>query len=232
MQRKPRPLIDLLVGILIPSVVLMNFSGPERFGPQVALIVALAFPLGLGLYEMLRYRATNYIALLGLVSVLLTGGIGLMQLDSQWLAVKEAAIPAALGIAVLLSAWIGFPLVKNMLYNPAILNTDKISRILHERGHTDAFEARLSSANYLLSATFFFSATMNYLLTTWIVSSPAGSAAFNEELGRLALLSYPVIALPCMAMMLIILFFLWRSIHTFTGLDFDGALAPSLTSTT
>ena len=207
----------------------MNFSGPEGLGPQVALLVALAFPVGLGLYEMLRYRATNYIALLGLVSVLLTGGIGLMQLDTQWLAVKEAAIPAALGSAVLLSAWLGFPLVKKLLYNPALLNTDKISSMLHERGHTDAFEARLAGANYLLGATFFFSAVMNYLLTTWIVNSPAGSAAFNEELGRLALLSYPVIALPCMAMMLAIMFYLWRSIHAFTGLDFDAALAPSLT---
>lgn len=207
----------------------MNFSGPERLGPQVALLVALAFPVGLGLYEMLRYRATNYIALLGLVSVLLTGGIGLMQLDTQWLAVKEAAIPAALGSAVLLSAWLGFPLVKKLLYNPALLNTDKISSMLHERGHTDAFEARLAGANYLLGATFFFSAAMNYLLTTWIVNSPAGSAAFNEELGRLTLLSYPVIALPCMAMMLAIMFYLWRSIHAFTGLDFDAALAPSLT---
>ena len=78
MQRKPRPLTDLVLGIVIPSVVLMNLSGPERLGPQVALIVALAFPIGLGLYEMLRYRAINYIALLGLVSVLLTGGIGLL----------------------------------------------------------------------------------------------------------------------------------------------------------
>ncbi len=228
MQRKPRPLTDLLLSIVVPSIVLMNFSDADKLGPQLALVVALAFPVGLGLYELLRYRATNYIALLGLVSVLLTGGIGLLQLDPQWLALKEAAIPAILGIAVLLSAQLGYPLVKTLLYNPAILDTDKINRIVREQGHAEKLEARLSTATYLFGATFFFSAVMNYLLTTWIVTSPAGSPAFNEELGRLALLSYPVIAIPSMAMMLAIMFYLWRSIHGFTGLKLEEALSPSL----
>ena len=228
-QRKSRPLTDLLLSIVIPSIVLMNFSDAENLGPRAALVVALAFPAGLGLYELLRYRATNYIALLGLVSVLLTGGIGLLQLDPKWLAVKEAAIPAVLGIAVLLSARVGYPLVKTLLYNPAVLDTDKISRLLRERGHEASFEARLTIANHLLGATFFFSATMNYLLATWVVTSPAGSEAFNEELGRMTLLSYPVIALPCMAMMLGILFMLGRSIKQYTGLGLEQALAPSLT---
>lgn len=230
MRRKSGALTDLLLGIVIPSIVLMNLSDAERLGPQLALVVALAFPVGLGLYELLRYRATNYIALLGLVSVLLTGGIGLLQLDPQWLAFKEAAIPAVLGLAVLVSAPLGYPLVKTLLYNPAILDTDKISRIVHERGQTERLEARLTTATYLLGATFFFSAVMNYLLTTWIVTSPAGSPAFNEELGQLALLSYPVIALPSMAMMLAIMFYLWRSIRGFTGLVLEEALAPSLSN--
>ena len=228
MQRQSRPLTDLLLGIVIPSVVLMKFSGPEDLGPKVALIVALAFPISLGLYELIRYRVTNYFAVLGLVSVLLTGGIGLLQLDPQWLAVKEAAIPAILGIAVLLSVPLGYPLVKTLLYNPNLLNTEKISEILEERGNTEVFEARLASANHLLGGTFFFSAVMNYLLATWIVTSPAGSPAFNEELGRMTLLSYPVIALPSMAMMFAILFLIWRSINKYTGLSFEQALAPAL----
>ena len=76
MPRQSRALTDLLLGIVIPSIVLINLSDAERLGPQAALLVALAFPIGLGLYELLRYRAANYIALLGLVSILLTGGIG------------------------------------------------------------------------------------------------------------------------------------------------------------
>ena len=225
MQHKPRPLIDLLVSIVIPSVILMKFSAADELGPTGALVVALAFPIGWGLYELIRFRKRNYIALLGLVSVLLTGGIGLLQLDPEWLAVKEAAIPALLGIVVLISAQLGKPLIKTLMYNPLVLDTEKISRILSERGHDELFQLRLLKATYFLSGTFFFSAVMNYLLATWIVVSPAGSEAFNEELGRLTLISYPVIAIPSMLMMFAIFYFLWRSIHGLTGLRLEEIMA-------
>lgn len=65
---------------------------------------------------------------------------------------------------------------------------------------------------------------MNYFLATWIVVSPAGSAAFNEELGRLTLMSYPVIALPSMLMMMFVLYYLSRVIRELTGLKFTELL--------
>ncbi|MDH3221404.1 MAG: MFS transporter [Gammaproteobacteria bacterium] len=228
MERKPRPLIDLLLSIVIPSIILMKFSDADELGASGALVVALAFPVGLGLYELMRFRNTNYIALLGLISVLLTGGIGLLQLDAQWLAVKEAAIPALLGVAVLISARLGYPVIRLLLYNPKILDTERISTILRARGQEAVFENRLLSATYLLGATFFFSAVMNYLLASWIVVSPAGSAAFNEELGRLTLISYPVIAIPSMLMMLGIFYILWRNLHRLTGLALEEIMAPLL----
>jgi len=228
MERKPRPLIDLLLSIVIPSIILMKFSDANELGASGALIVALAFPVGLGLYELIRFRNTNYIALLGLISVLLTGSIGLLQLDAQWLAVKEAAIPALLGIAVLVSARLGYPVIRLLLYNPKLLDTERISTILRTRGQDMEFESRLLNATYLLGATFFFSAVMNYLLARWIVVSPAGSAAFNEELGQLTLISYPVIAVPSMLMILGIFYILWRNIHGLTGLTLEEIMAPSL----
>ena len=69
-QHKPRPLQDLILSIVIPSVILMKFSGDEHLGSVNALLVALAFPLGLGLFELIRYRKFNFIALLGLVTLL------------------------------------------------------------------------------------------------------------------------------------------------------------------
>jgi intracellular septation protein A len=227
MTHKPRPLIDLLVSIVLPSVILMKFSGDEDLGSVRALVLALAFPIGWGLYELVRFRKKNFIALLGFISVLLTGGIGLFQLDTEWLAIKEAAIPAVLGIAVIISAQIGKPLIKVLLYNPTIMNTDRINQVLRERGQDDAFLDSLTKATYLLSGTFFFSAVMNYLLATWIVTSPTGSVAFNEELGRLTLLSYPVIAVPSMAMMFAIFYFLWRRIHRLTGMELEEMLAAA-----
>jgi len=226
---KPRPLIDLLVSIIIPSVILMKLSGDDALGATTALIVALAFPLGWGLFELLKYKKFNFIALLGLVSVLLTGGIGLLQLDPQWLAVKEAAIPGLIGIAVLVSTRSRYPLVKTLLYSPTIMDVNKIKQKLDDLGNTAAFEARLLNATYLLSSTFLFSATMNYILAKWIVTSPSGSTAFNEELGQMTLLSYPVIAIPSMIMMMAIFYYLWRTIHGMTGLKLEEILVTDST---
>jgi hypothetical protein len=222
---KPRPIVDLLVSIVIPSVILMKFSGNDAFGATTALIVALAFPLSWGLFERFRYKTFNFIAVLGLISVLLTGGIGLLALDPQWLAIKEAAIPGLIGIAVLVSTRTRYPLIRTLLFNPTVLDVGKIKQQLETVGNTSAFEHRLLNATYLLSGTFFFSAAMNYSLATWIVTSPAGSAAFNEELARLTLLSYPVIAIPSMLMMLAIFYYLWRTIHSMTGLALEEILA-------
>lgn len=225
---KPRPWVDLLISIVIPSVILMKLSGDEYLGSAIALIVSLAFPLSWGLFELIRYRKYNFIAVLGLVSVGLTGGIGLMALDPKWLAIKEAAIPGLLGIAVLVSTRTKYPLVRTLLYNPAILNVDKIHRTLADKGTEEVFEARLLKASYLFSGTFFFSAVMNYVLAKWIVISPSSSTAFNEELGRMTLVSYPMIAIPSMIMMIAIFYYLWRSIRRLTGYTLDEVLSEQV----
>lgn len=218
---KPRPMIDLLVSIIIPSVILMQLSDENELGATRALITALAFPIGWGLFELFKYKKINFIAVLGLISVLLTGGIGLLQLDLKWLAIKEAAIPALIGIAVLISTQTRYPLIRTLLYNPNVLNVSKIQQRLETNSNSQLFETRLQHATYWLSSTFLFSAIMNYALAKWIVTSPTGSAAFNEELGQMTLLSYPVIAIPSMIMTTAIFYFLWRTIHNMTGLKLE-----------
>jgi hypothetical protein len=224
---KPRPMIDLMVSLVIPSVILMKFSGAENLGATAALIVALTFPLSWGLFEFFRYRQFNFIALLGLISIVLTGGIGLLQLDPQWLAIKEAAIPGLIGTGVLLSTYTRYPLIRTMVYNPKFINVEMIRQRLKESDNSGAFESRLQNATYLLSSTFLFSSAMNYILATVVVTSPAGSASFNEELGRMTLLSYPVIAIPSTLMMIGIFYYLWRTINGLTGLKLEEVLAST-----
>lgn len=217
-------MIDLLVSIIAPSVILMKFSGDDTLGPSGALLTALAFPLGWGLFELFKYKKFNWIALLGLSSVVLTGSIGLLQLDSKWLAIKEAAIPGLIGLVVLLSTFTRYPLIRGMIFNPAIMDVEKIKQKIEEHGYTEAFDKRLLKITYLLSGTFFFSSLMNFILATWIVTSPAGSVAFNEELARMTLLSYPVIVIPSMLMVMGTFYYLWRTIHGMTGLSLETML--------
>ena len=224
---KPRPMIDLMVSLVIPSVILMKYSGAEDLGASTALIVALAFPLSWGLFEFARYRQFNCIALLGLVRIVLTGGSGRLQLDPQWLAIKEAAIPGLIGIGVLLSTYTRYPLIRTLIYNPKFINVEMIRQRLNQSGNSRAFETRLQNATYLLSSTFLFSSAMNYILARVVVTSPAGSASFNEELGQMTLLSYPVITIPATLMMMGILYYLWRTINGLTGLKLEEALATT-----
>lgn len=221
---KPNPLLELTVTLIIPSLILMKFSGPDELGAVNGLLVALAFPLGWGIRDLLTRRKLNPFAALGLISILLTGGIGLLQLDTQWLAIKEAAIPGLIGLAVAVSAHTRYPLVRVLLFSPTLMNVEQIQQKLAQRGNGAVFEARLKVATWMLAASFFFSAVMNYLLATWIVVSPAGTPAFNEELGRLTLLSYPMIALPSTLMMAGVLYYLARSIRELTGLTLTEAL--------
>jgi intracellular septation protein A len=223
-KTKPNPLIELLINLVIPSLILMNLSDPTDLGPARALLLALAFPLFWGTRDLLRRRKINVFAALGMLNVLLTGGIGLLQLDTQWLAVKEAAIPGLIGVAIAISAYTHYPLVRVLLYTPALMNVELIQTSLEERGNTAAFEARLRIATWMLAGSFFFSSVMNYILAVWIVTSPSGTPAFNEELGRLTLLSYPMIALPATVLMMAVLYYLARSIRALAGLSFTDVI--------
>ena len=220
---KPNPLIELLITIIIPSIILMRFSGSEDLGTVNALLLALTFPFLWGARSLLRERELNVLAALGLVSILLTGGIGLLQLDTYWLAVKEAAIPGLIGLVVVISAFTSSPLVRVLLFNPALMNVELIQENLHQRGNALSFEARLKVATWMLGGSFLFSSAMNYFLATWLVNSPAGTPAFNEELGRMNLLSYPVIALPSMLIMIAV-FYLSRTIYELAGLKLAEAV--------
>jgi hypothetical protein len=227
-DHKPRPWVDLSVSIIIPSVILMKFSGDEHLGSVYALLLGLAFPLGWGLFELIRYHKKNFIAVLGIVSVGLTGGIGLLALDAQWLAVKEAAIPAIIGLAVLISTKTKYPLIRTLLFNPNVLDVHKIQEALERNNQTREFDQRLLNATYLFSGTFLFSSIMNYVLARWIVTSPSGTQAFNEELGRMTLLSYPMIAIPSTVMMMFIFYYLWRTIRRLTGFTLEEVMAAHL----
>lgn len=218
-NRKKNPLLELVINIVIPSFVLMKLSAHDKLGAEWALVLALVFPLLWGGYELLTTRRFNFVSVLGLVSILLTGGIGLLKLDASWLAIKEAAIPGLIGCAILVSAYTPYPLIRTLLYTPILIDIEKVNVALESRGNAAAFDKRLLNATFLLSATFFFSSVMNYLLAKWVVVSPAGSEAFNEELGRMTLLSYPVIAIPSMVMMMAVFYYIGRGMKDLAGLS-------------
>lgn len=222
--RKESFLANLLLNIVIPAVILSKLSSEQYLGTQGAIVVALAFPLGYGIRDYFITRKVNLLSALGFISILLTGGISLLQLDPQYIAIKEAAIPGLIGIATLISVKTRYPLVKTFVYNGKLLKVEKVSEALAARGTEAAFEKVLRNTSYLIAGSFFLSSFLNYVLAKIVMVSPAGTEAFNIELGRMTALSYPVIVIPAMVVMMGSLFYLFRNIRRLTDLTLDEVI--------
>ncbi|MGK0445517.1 MAG: hypothetical protein ACJA1U_002464 [Bermanella sp.] len=244
--KKESMLANLLLNIVIPTLILMKGSESpwllaqlqgidaqlgwalgvfyQDHGIRLAIVVALAFPIIYGLHDFKRAGKVNMFSALGVFSILLTGGISLLELDPQYIAIKEAAIPGILGLVTVISLKTRFPLVKTFLYNDKILRVDRIAQALEENGTQQAFEKSLKVASWLVAGSFFLSSFLNYVLAKWIIVSPAGTAAFNEELGKMTALSFPVISVPATIVMMAALFYLFRSIKKLTGLGLEDVM--------
>ena len=208
-------LLNLACNIALPTLVLTKFSGEDRLGPMWGMVVALAFPFGYGVVDVIRRRKTNFFSIVGVLSVLLTGGLNQLKADVFWFAVKEAAVPTLFGIAVVWSGRTKRPLVRELLWNEQVIDTARVDAVLTERNQHAAFERLLAQATNGLAVSFLLSAVLNYGLARYLLKSPPGTEAFNAELGRMNLLSWPVIVLPYMA---VTMFVLWRLLNGFTQL--------------
>ncbi len=215
------PFYNIAFNIAVPALVLYKLSGEHRLGPAWALVVALCFPVAYGAYDFWTNRRTNAISILGFLSILLTGSFGLMKLDGIWFAVKEATIPTLMGIAVVASLKTRYPLVKTLLYNDKLIDVHRVDTELKARGTETNFERLLRVTTWLLAASFALSAVLNFTLAVYILKSPAGTEEFNQELGKMTAMSYPVIVLPCMVVTMFALWRLLSGIKKLTGLDLD-----------
>lgn len=223
MSPHKRPFLNFSFNLLIPTIILSKCSSPTMLGPLYGLLVALAFPVGYGLYEFYAHRKINFFSVLGLFSVLLTGGIGVFHISPRWLAIKEAFIPGIIGVVVIASTYTKYPLLK--VFFEEAMNLERLTKKLP---HTDIawFNQRFAFASLLLGGTFFVSAVLNFSLATWLVVSEPGTEAFNKELGLLNMLSFPVIALPMTVMMMIVMWYLLNAPLKKVGVTWEEFLTP------
>jgi hypothetical protein len=215
-------MLNILITLIVPVVILMRFSGEDSLGPTRGLILALAFPIGYAIYEIARNRRIGWTPVVGVISVLLTGGIALLELPPEMVAIKEASIPLLLALAILISAWIGRPLARVFLNQ--MVDREKVEAALVERGTLQEYERRTSRATYMLASAFLLSAALNYGLARVVVTSPPRTEAFNSELGRMTALSFPVITVPVMIVLFITIFYILRIVNQLTGLEADEVI--------
>lgn len=221
--------INIIFNILLPIIILNNLT--EKLGALYALILALIFPLGYGLYDSIQRKKINFFSVLGLINTLLTGGLAVLGLGGIWFSVKEAAFPLLIGIFVFFSAFSQKPFMKVLFINPQIINTELLLKKLKENGRELEYLRLMKISTMWLSASFLLSAVLNFALAQSIfVPTESGldtdgqSAALNLQIADMTKWSLLVILLPSMIFMLAIFWGLLKKLSQLSGLATDEIL--------
>lgn len=226
-EKKENAFVSLLMNIVVPALILTKGAKwSEHFelslSPAVILVGALAFPLVYFFYDFWKRGKTNWISVIGFAGTLLTGGIGLFRLSPFWVAVKESAIPLFIAVVMIFSR----KMIRTFLFNASVFDVPAIEAAARERGKTALLDATLKRCSQILTASFLLSALLNFSLARIIVHTDPGvdSAAFNEEIGKMLALSWPVIVLPCMIFIFAALWVLVKGLEQASGLSLDDLL--------
>ena len=110
------------------------------------------------------------------------------------------------------------PLVRTVLLNDQIIDVAAVETALEERGQRP-LSALLVQASYYLAASLVMVAALHFTLVYSILKSPPGTPAFNNELGRVHLLTLLVVALPSTVALMLVLWRVISGIEKLTGLD-------------
>ncbi|MFZ4765598.1 MAG: VC0807 family protein [Roseimicrobium sp.] len=230
LRQPPNPLLELALTLILPSLALDYLSKPESLGPFWALVVSLLFPVGFGVWCFWKKVGWNVFSTLGFVTILLSGGLGLLKLDAFWFALKESAMPVMLGIAFPLSHRFGQPLLNVLIMQPEMLNHRALNASLADASKRLRYDAALFRASCGMGLGMAGSAVANFLLAIWLLGGKEpGGEAFVKGIAKLNWVSMVVIGVPMMAVMLVVFVWLLRQIQQITGLERDDLLNPGRT---
>jgi len=217
---------ELVVNVVLPSVVLLWLSEPERLGPLWALVLALTPPALWGIVSMVRAGRPSGIAVIAFGSVLLTGGVGLFELDPSWIALKEGLVPSLFGIATLVSAPTSYAVIPTLMAR--LFDNEAIEQALTEPSQRADWTLVNRNATLQVGALFLLSAVASWALARGIVVSDAGTEAFNNELGWMTMLSVPAVMVPMTLGMAWVLSRVIGRLEQLTGRDYEDFLLGHL----
>lgn len=222
-------LFNLAFNILFPILILKYLT--ERIGALPTLVLALAFPVGYGIYDGLKRKKANVFSILGMTNVLLTGGLAVLGLGGIWFSIKEAAFPALVGLFVFLSAYSQKPFIKTLFVNPQLINIDLLMEKLQQNQKETEFAQLMKTSTMWLSCSFFLSAILNFTLATRIflplkegLDSTAQSVALNHQIADMTKWAMIVILLPSMAFLFLIFWRLLKKLSQLSGLTTEEIL--------
>mgnify|MGYP001414661751 FL=1 len=129
-RQKENPIVNIFINIIIPVVILRNGSdwlnyveinALKAHSDSFTFLVAILFPCIYFFYDLGQKKDINFIAIIGFINVLLTGGIGIfggkLGLSKNWFIIKEGSLPLMIGfILCAVSKY------KRVTFNSVLLN--------------------------------------------------------------------------------------------------------------
>lgn len=230
MDQKETGFSHILFNIIIP-VIILNKGHKWGLAPQWGVIAALSFPLFFSLKSWFQSHKINFVSILGMLNVLVSGGLTLMALGGIWFAIKEATFPLLIGIFVFGSSWSKKPFFQTLFMNPNTFDVQKVKNKLETEEKQKNFAELMKKATLLLSISFLMSAVLNFVLALKIFTPLAETLTeiqkqelLNEQLSQMTLYSMVVILVPSMVFLGSLLFYTFKKIHQITGLSTDDLL--------
>lgn len=209
--------VEIVCTVVAPTAVLLGAG--SWLGPKLALVVALAFPLVFSAASIAREGRPSSLGILSVVGVVVSGGIGLLELDPVWFAVKEAAIPLAFAGIIAGTVVTGAPLVGIVM--DRVLDPDRVGPALGEPSAAAGYTAAVRRATFELALVTAASGVASFLLARLMVGADPATDAFARELGRYTGASFVAVTLPTMGASVWVVSRALRAVERAVGLPIE-----------
>lgn len=242
-KQDDNPLMNIIINVLAPVLILSQMSkeGHQAWhlGPEKAMYVALALPLGYGIYHFIKTRKLNIFSVVGVISVLLTGIITLLIWNDESLrpqaallfGIKEAAQPLLLGSLFLLTHRTKSPLFNAFIYNDGIFNIKKIEKEISEEGVEKDYKGLLWKSTLFFFGSFLFSSALNlfvafYFLQDLDPTSELWAEEYNAGVAKIMGWGFLLIGAPLLVIGGFIFYYLIRGLKSLTHFKLEELLHP------
>ncbi len=244
MDATQRSLLNIVMSVLAPVLILSKCSEKGdsfwQMGTTPALIIALALPIGYGIYNFIDTRKYDALNILGLVGVLFTAIVTIYATTGEgeqirpntpwWFAAKEAFIPLLMAAAIMMTAKSKGALLRVFLYSDAIFDVVRIEKKCDELKRKDEYEKCLWNASLMTSGSLIFSSLANFALALYfllpVLALPAAeqALAYNYAIKDLTWAGFIVISFPLLVTLFGVLMYLIKTLQGITGLNRDEVM--------
>ncbi len=248
MDDSSKTFLNVVLSVLAPVIVLDHCSveGAKfwEVGTTWAMVIALALPIGCGIYSLIDKGKVEILTLFGLLGTILTGVVTVYATTGTgdairpdvpwWYATKEALIALLLAGAMLVKSQGKNSMLRVFIYTDSVFDIAGIETDVAKAGKSAEYSALLRRINLIVAASFIFSAIANFLLALYfllpVLDKNAAEQAleYNYAVSNMTWWGYITIATPLLLTMVCIIRYLFRSLQALTGRSSERIFAPGV----